>query len=483
MATITATSTQQEGPALRKRLRVLQRAHSLTSMHTAGSSDSKILPIPDIKLKHADKAESPQSHTDYESRSESSEDDEEHSEGEEKYRRSPNLPPRPTINTTTLDRHGEDRSLMSPTTRAWYEFDLAVVVALVSPIGNWLTGGDHIKNLLLIILLIFYLHQIIEVPWKLYQKSRPHQRAGHVPSSSALEDPTSTEARCAQLATSELKKLEFFFLSLTFFSPFMGAVLLRYATAAVLGPDAVSWFSTGLFVLATGMRPWSHLIDRLSQRTEELQDFVHYPPATRGVHEDEYKSLEKRVVHLEKSLGKVKQKMAVTTEDIYDYVDDAVDAVEHAVRKQERKWHEYEEMVEQVGQAVGKLSSKSYRHKDSGLAAEISADLGTIRAFLQYIIQHLIPSWLLASPDQGYFNDKKLLGAQSNTKMHSLSPTRPSTPLETILEEDEQKRENVAQPISLLAIPYILTSKLVYGIGYIATAPLRAVVRMVLRNY
>lgn len=46
--------------------------------------------------------------------------------------------------------------------RAWYEFDLAVLVALVSPIGNWLTGGDYIKNVCLIMLLIFYLHQIIE---------------------------------------------------------------------------------------------------------------------------------------------------------------------------------------------------------------------------------------------------------------------------------------------------------------------------------
>ena len=51
---------------------------------------------------------------------------------------------------------------MSLTTRAWYEFDLAVVVALVSPVGNWLTGGDHVKDILLIVLLIFYLHQIIE---------------------------------------------------------------------------------------------------------------------------------------------------------------------------------------------------------------------------------------------------------------------------------------------------------------------------------
>ncbi|KIJ08352.1 hypothetical protein PAXINDRAFT_102599, partial [Paxillus involutus ATCC 200175] len=46
--------------------------------------------------------------------------------------------------------------------RAWYELDISVVLALVSPIGNWLTGGDHVKNVFLILLLIFYLHQVIE---------------------------------------------------------------------------------------------------------------------------------------------------------------------------------------------------------------------------------------------------------------------------------------------------------------------------------
>ena len=41
-------------------------------------------------------------------------------------------------------------------------YDLSIVVALVSPIGNWLTGGDHVKNVLLMLLLIFYLHQVVE---------------------------------------------------------------------------------------------------------------------------------------------------------------------------------------------------------------------------------------------------------------------------------------------------------------------------------
>ncbi|KIJ08357.1 hypothetical protein PAXINDRAFT_182290, partial [Paxillus involutus ATCC 200175] len=65
--------------------------------------------------------------------------------------------------------------------RAWYELDISVVLALVSPIGNWLTGGDHVKNVFLILLLIFYLHQVIEVPWSLYLMSRPRRAARTAP--------------------------------------------------------------------------------------------------------------------------------------------------------------------------------------------------------------------------------------------------------------------------------------------------------------
>lgn len=43
-----------------------------------------------------------------------------------------------------------------------FGYDLSIIVALVSPIGNWLTGGDHVKNVLLMLLLIFYLHQVVE---------------------------------------------------------------------------------------------------------------------------------------------------------------------------------------------------------------------------------------------------------------------------------------------------------------------------------
>lgn len=57
---------------------------------------------------------------------------------------------------------GQHRPKSKKKAGSWSDLDLSLVVALVSPIGNWLTGSDHIKNLFLILLLIFYLHQLVE---------------------------------------------------------------------------------------------------------------------------------------------------------------------------------------------------------------------------------------------------------------------------------------------------------------------------------
>ena len=60
-------------------------------------------------------------------------------------------------------------------------------------------------------------------------------------------------------------------LVLAIVSPVVGAVFLRHVL------NALTWFSTTLSVLATGIRPWSHLIARLKDRTRELDTALHYP--------------------------------------------------------------------------------------------------------------------------------------------------------------------------------------------------------------
>ena len=60
------------------------------------------------------------------------------------------------------ERHPNEQLVEKSPSRAWYEFDWAVLVALVAPACQWLTGGDYIKNLVMLVLLVYYLHQIIE---------------------------------------------------------------------------------------------------------------------------------------------------------------------------------------------------------------------------------------------------------------------------------------------------------------------------------
>jgi hypothetical protein len=51
---------------------------------------------------------------------------------------------------------GEEPYHDTPTPHPWYKPSVPVLIALAPPIGNWLTGGDHLKDLLLLLLLVFY---------------------------------------------------------------------------------------------------------------------------------------------------------------------------------------------------------------------------------------------------------------------------------------------------------------------------------------
>lgn len=62
----------------------------------------------------------------------------------------------------TYERVPQHTRRKSEESRSWSDLDVSMIIALLSPVGNWLTGGDHVKNLFLLLLLIFYLHQLIE---------------------------------------------------------------------------------------------------------------------------------------------------------------------------------------------------------------------------------------------------------------------------------------------------------------------------------
>lgn len=301
------------------------------------------------------------------------------------------------------------------------------------------------------------------VPWELYKKSRPRRRGPNVPRDTV-------EDHYRNLASSELRHLEFFFLSLTAISPFLGALLLRYGTTVLMGDEAVSWFSTALFVLATGMRPWSHVVNRFTQRTTDLHDVIHYPSPNRASAVDTNQQIEemvKRIEHLEKSLTKAKAKLVDATEEVYEYVDEAVNAVERTVRRHERKYDKQELKVKEIEQVVESIKGKGKTH---GLSIST-----TTRAAQSSLLYSLLPTWFTTPPPRPYHSPSSFSPSASKHTLRSF-PSSSSIQLETIPEEDISRYPSLAQPANLTAL--VLSRA-----GYLVTLPLRAVVRMVLRRY
>ncbi|KAF5342950.1 hypothetical protein D9758_014946 [Tetrapyrgos nigripes] len=350
-----AGDSQPQPIGLRRRLGVLERAHSLTS-HVQSSEDSRQKTHHNANENHAEETSgnSHSSLTDYESNS-SSESEDDDPEGAQ------TPVPEPRYQAEARSTRGRPDPPPYPSelkTRAWYEFDLVVIAALVMPIGNWLTGGEHVKNVLVILLIVFYLHQVIEVPWSLYQKSRPRQH----PSTSIPSPTSSKEYTYYSKATSELRFYEFLFLLLAAASPFLGLYALRYLSQIFSDADILpSWFSTSLFVLATGIRPWSHLIQRLNRRITDLHDIVHYPTPdssseTTEILRSELQEMQTQMRHMQKAFADLHSKFVKDTEEVYDYVDDAVEMVEKSVKRRERKCEKQEGRVKDLEVSVDSLA-------------------------------------------------------------------------------------------------------------------------------
>lgn len=160
---------------------------------------------------------------------------------------------------------------------AWLDGPLALT--LLPPLGSFLTGGDFVRDVLVLALLFYYLRALIKTPWELYTRARARRSpAGYEEDlESEEEDEPDHIRQIRALARSELRLAELTYLALCLLTPLIGTVLLRYVGSLLSASGSLSWFSTGLFVLATGVRPWRHLISLLTNRAEALHDIVYAP--------------------------------------------------------------------------------------------------------------------------------------------------------------------------------------------------------------
>ena len=238
------------------------------------------------------------------------------------------------------------------------------------------------------------------------------------------------------------------------------------------------------------MRPWSHLVERIRTRTGELHDLIHYPTphSSSAAHSD----LERRVLELENKLKKMGKRVGGVVDEVYEYVDEAVDGVQHSLKKQERKWEKWEGKVKQVEEVVGGMNAKLNKSPERGHRASLSLD----RAYAYSLLAYVLPQWLFdfdAPHHRGLYGSSlysptsTIASRHHHHYQHPSFPSSPSTPLETIVEEDDSTpvngkcQEKYQYPF--LARPMWITSSIIMRVGYLLMAPLRAVIRMVLRRY
>ena len=74
----------------------------------------------------------------------------------------------PTKERVPATRPAPTMSAAPRDSASWMEVDPSIALALAVPLGSWLTGGDHLKNLFLALLLVVYLHQLISGMWTLH---------------------------------------------------------------------------------------------------------------------------------------------------------------------------------------------------------------------------------------------------------------------------------------------------------------------------
>ena len=93
-----------------------------------------------------------------------------------------------------------------------------------------------------------------------------------------------------------------------------------------------------------------------------------------------------RVLELENRLKKMGKRVGGVIDEVYEYVDEAVDGVQHSLKKQERKWEKWEGKVGEVEKVVSGMNAKINKSPERGLRASLNWDRAYAYSLLAYVL-------------------------------------------------------------------------------------------------
>ncbi|GAA5921391.1 hypothetical protein JCM3775_003026 [Rhodotorula graminis] len=276
--------------------------------------------------------------------------------------------------------------------------------------------AEHWSDAIILALVVFYLYQLIKVPWELYYASyaRSVLPVGIEPGAPDSDEDPQVVARRAESAQA-LRRNELMALWSTFLVPVVGASLLHYARGLLSDPDRfINRFLIGLFAIASSVKPVLHFVKLVKHNSLYHQEVVHYPSSR--VHQ-----LQQRVDRLEKELSQLSRTSVPlsTFESLSSSLSSTLTPLQRQLRRQTLETqHAQLSSTERLSALAGAVDELclAFQAQDQELvalrdvvasrstaAAKRSPALGNAAAVLGSVVKHLVV--YLATPAYAHRRD------------------------------------------------------------------------------
>ena len=219
-----------------------------------------------------------------------------------------------------------------------------LLIAILPPLGAVIGGqADAWSDAILLLLASFWLYQFLKVPHDIYHAART-RRILHADSddiedevredgSKVPYEETVRRSRERAAAAAELRRAEMFSLVALVLSPIAGAYLLTWMMEVFTdGNRYLNKFNIRLFMLASGIKPWSHALSLFRQRLLHLQEVVHYPSSR-------VETLNRKLARMESDLSTLR-KLVATKSDVSllrEGIDLPLTQLSRSMRRYEKK--------------------------------------------------------------------------------------------------------------------------------------------------
>lgn len=216
-----------------------------------------------------------------------------------------------------------------------------LLIAILPPLGAVIGGqADAWSDAILLLLASFWLYQFLKVPHDIYHAARTRRiLQADVDDQDDQEAGNDSAGNVAQrrqeraVAAAELRRAEMISLIALILSPLAGAWLLTWLMEVFTdGNRYLNKFNIRLFMLASGIRPWSHAIMLFRQRLLHLQEVVHYPSSR-------VEALNKRLTRMDSDLSTLR-KLVATKSDVTllrEGIDMPLTQLSRSMRRYEKK--------------------------------------------------------------------------------------------------------------------------------------------------